>query len=186
MQLPKTFRLLLTLSILLLAAETLQADPLRFSNVVGLQNGGSTRVDLFSHPGTVLTGPNISFLIDITGNLPAAGTDSLQVTFGELGRAPIVRTYQLPLFGSIPPPFTQLVTFFSETASIQGAEAWLKLDFLNTNPDFVIPGGPGAGSVVDSYTYHFRVSSPVPEPASLLLVITGLSGLAVRFRRVKR
>ena len=71
---------LLFLAIIILAnAGAVRADPLLFGNVSAVQNG-STRVDLFSNPGTILLGPRITFLVDITGTLPTAGTDTLQVT----------------------------------------------------------------------------------------------------------
>jgi len=153
-----------------------KADPVSFSNVVALQNSGN-RVDLFSNPGTTLVGPQISFLVDITGNL-APGTDySLLVTYVEAGGATLTQTFEIPAFGSIPPPFTQLFTFTSQAANYQGVMASLTIDIIGSAPDFVIPSGPNAGHRVDSYTYHFNVAQPVPEPVSLLLFGTGVLGL---------
>jgi PEP-CTERM motif len=144
-----------------------QADPLLFSNTVALQNGG-TRVDLFSNPGITLTGPQVSFLVDITGTLAAGQTDTLLITYSEFGSSPVSQTFQIPAFGGIPPPFSQLFTFSS------------------TNADFVIPSGPNAGQRVDSFTYAFRVAQPVPEPATLVLLTTGLTGIAASIRKRRR
>jgi hypothetical protein len=163
-----------------------QADPLHFSNTVALQNNGNTRVNLFSSPGVTVTGPRVSFLVDITGTLAAGETHSLLVTYTELGSSPISQTFQIPAFGTIPPPFSQLFTFTSTNTSFSGTMASLTIDILGVNPDFVIPGGPGAGQHVDSYTYTFRVSQPVPEPATLLLLGTGLSGIAALRKRRRR
>ncbi len=73
----------------LAAVPSVKADPLFFSNVVALQNGGATRVDLFSNPGITLLGPQISFLVDITGTLPPGGTDTLSITYNQAGSPPI-------------------------------------------------------------------------------------------------
>ena len=163
-----------------------KADPLHFSNVVALQNNGNTRVNIFSNPGVTLTGPRVSFLVDITGTLAPGETHSLLITYTELGSSPVSQTFQIPAFGSIPPPFSQLFTFTSTNTSFSGTMASLTIDILGVNPDFVIPGGPNAGQLVDTYTYAFRVSQPVPEPATLLLLGTGLSGIAALRKRRRR
>ncbi len=182
MQLQKIQLILATLVLGFLTASTAQADPLSFSNLVALQNNGQTQVALFSNPGTILIGPQVTFLVDITGLLPPGGTDTLQLTFSEAGRAPVVQTFGIPAFGTIPPPFSQLFTFISLNATLQGAEATLRIDLLNSSPDFVIPEGSQMGQSVDSFTYQFRVAEPVPEPASLLLLGMGVVGVAARLR----
>lgn len=159
-----------------------QADPLRFSNVVALQNGGGTNVNLFANPGVTLTGPQVSFLIDIMGTLAVGQSHTLLVTFTEFGGSPTSQTFLIPAFGIVPPPFSQLVTFASTQADFSGVMASLTIDILGVGPDFEIPGGPNAGQLVDSYTYTFNVAQPVPEPGTLFMVVMGVAGLASRAR----
>src|SRR5947207_809430 len=81
-------------------AAAAKADPLLFSSVVALQ--GSTRVDLFSHPNTTVYGNQISFFVDITGILPPTiPNNTLMVTYQAMGMAPIVQSFQIPLFGTV-------------------------------------------------------------------------------------
>ena len=178
---------LLFLAVLIIAgAHGVRANPLSFSNVVALQNNGATKVDLFSNPGTTLVGPQVSFLVDIAGTLNPGATDTLRLSYTEAGGSPIVQTFQIPLFGTLQPPFTLTFSVTSVAASFAGTPATLTVDLLNSNPDFTLPSGPNAGQGVDSYTYSFNVSKPVPEPATLTLAGTAFTALLAAGWRRKR
>jgi hypothetical protein len=178
-------RLLFVAILILTGAKGAQADSLFFSNVSALQDTGATRLDLFSNPGTTLIGPQITFLVDITGSLNPGTTDTLLVTYLEAGGSPIIQSFQIPLFGTVQPPFTLIFSVTSSAASFAGTPATLTLNLLNSNPDFIIPTGQNAGQQVDSYTYSFNVSKPIPEPTTLALLGVGLTGLLTRSRRCR-
>ena len=178
--------LLVALFFIFLAAPKVSADPLFFSDVVALQNSGLTSIDLFSNSGVTLVGPNLTFHVQITGTLPQNGADTLRVTYQEQGSAPVVQTFQIPLLGSVNPPFVLQFSFAAINPTVQGTLATLTLDLLNSSPDFVIPSGPNAGQLVDSQTYTFNVAQPVPEPASLLLLGSAGIGLLARARKKRK
>jgi hypothetical protein len=73
-----------------------KADPPLFSNVVALQNNGSTRVDLFSNPGVSVAGPEAGSLVDITGELPAGVSNTLSITYLEAGSSPLTQSFLIP------------------------------------------------------------------------------------------
>lgn len=152
----------------LAAVPSANADPIAFSNVIALQNGGLTTVNLLSNPGVTLFGPQISFLVDITGT-PGSST-VLQISYMEgLGPA-IVQTFPIPLFAGIDPPYTQLFTIVSLGATFAGTPATLTISI----PEF------------GSQTFTFLVAEPVPEPASIILLSLGGLGLWSRIRRSRR
>jgi hypothetical protein len=163
-----------------------KADPLLFSNVGVLQNNNTNTVDLFSNPGATVIGQELTFRVDITGTLPAGVSNTLLVIYQATGSAAIVQTFEIPLFGSVDPPFTHLFTIPFAGATPQGTAVTLTIDIIGSAPDFVIPAGPNAGQRVDSYTYNFNVAQPIPEPASIIILGTGLAGLLSRLRRNDR
>ena len=169
----------------LVASVSVKADPLTFSNVVILQNNNTVQVDLFNNQNTTFYGPELNFLINVEGSLAPGVVNTLQVTYTEFGQAPVTQSIDIPVFGTMQPPFSLLFSFTS-AAGFQNVGATLVVDILGSSPDFVVPGGPAAGQHVDSYSYGFRVAEPVPEPATLLLTGTGLVGLIAGIRKRKR
>jgi hypothetical protein len=183
----KTIRsLVITAVLLLLPLVHAQADPLTFSNTIALQQNGLTQIALFANQGVMLTGPQINFLVDLSGMLPASGSDSLRITFSEAGEAGQELSFQIPLFNSLSLPYTQIFSFTILNQSAVPTNATLRIDILGSSSDFVIPGGPQAGQIVDSYTYSFQVAQPVPEPTTLVLSAVGLAGILARARRRKQ
>jgi len=151
-------KVVLTLAVLTLGAltaGTTKANPLSFSNVSVFQN--STKVDLFSNPGATVFGPQLSFSVDIAGALPAGAGDTLRIIYNEPGSPANIQEFQIPLFGSVNPPFTLLFSILSPGANFQAIPATLTVDLLNSSPDFVLPSGPNQGQAVNSYTYSFNV-----------------------------
>ena len=188
---PKTSKklnklLLLLAAVVLMGAteQTAIADPLVFSNLTVFQNNDTTQVNLFSNPGTTVLGTNLTFSVDISGTLAPGAVDILRITYQELGGLPIVQDFQIPLFGTVNPPLTLIFSFVSPGSNPLGTPATLTLDLLNSNPDFVIPGGPSQGQTVNSFSYSFTVQ-PVPEPATILALASGFAALGFRLRRRK-
>lgn len=178
--------LLLLAAVVLMGAteRTAIADPLVFSNLTVFQNNDTTQVNLFSNPGMTVLGTNLTFSVDISGTLAPGAVDILRITYQELGGLPIVQDFQIPLFGTVNPPLTLIFSFVSPASNPLGVPATLTLDLLNSNPDFVIPGGPSQGQSVNSFSYSFTVQ-PVPEPATILALASGFAALGFRLRRRK-
>jgi hypothetical protein len=179
------------------------ADPLTFSDTYAAQNGGSRTVPLFSNPGAVLVtqsslfGPNdyVIFSTHIKGILPVGATNILRFTLTQ-GSYIVIKEYIVPPQGITNPiDYITGAVFEFPNAPSQMPDGsapghaslfTLTIDLVGSNPDFMIPGGPNAGQMVDSYTYSFYVVKPIPEPATLLLLGTGLAGVAARVLKRRR
>jgi hypothetical protein len=146
-----------------------KADPVTFSNVTALQNGGFTQVDLFSNPGVTLLGSQITFLVDINGTLAPGDSTVLEITH-TVGGVPNIQTFPIPLFAGVPPPYTQVFSITIPNPSFAGTPVTLTVS---------IPGG-------GSQTFSFLVADPVPEPASIMLLSLGSVGLWSRLRRARK
>lgn len=168
----------LAVAVFILSSGTVvKADPLYFSNTRAHPTN-NTPINLLANPGTLLEGSSLTFSVDITGALASGSSDTLRITYHEIGAAPIIQEYQIPLFGSVQPPFTLFFTFTRPSNAFQVVGATLTLDLLNSSPDFVLP----VGGETNSYMYSFNVKS-VPEPATIVALGSGLVALLTRRRR---
>lgn len=143
------------------------ADPITFSNVTALQDGGFTQIDLLSNPGVTLFGSQITFLVDINGSLPPGGSTVLQISHSIDGGAPNIQTFAIPLFPGIDPPYTQVFSVTIPNLTFAGTLVTLTVSI------------PEAGS----QTFTFFAAEPVPEPGSIILLSLGGIGLWSRLRR---
>ena len=178
----------------LFSAAPAKADGLFFSNVkLFLLNATPPQgVDLFANQGFVITAPNSIATISIftSGTLPAGG-DTLRISAvatNENGTFilmnPNPASLNIPIDQSL--VNVNILTGFTFPTSFQGTTITFTVDLLNSSPDFIIPSGPNAGQAVNSFTYTFTVVEPVPEPTTLVMLITGIAGIGVQTFRSYR
>jgi hypothetical protein len=178
----------------LFSAAPAKADGLFFSDVklFLLNTTPAGGVDLFANQGFVITAPNSIATVSIllSGTLPAGG-DTLHISVvatNENGTFilmnPNPASMNIPIDQSL--ANVRVLTGFIFPTSFQGTTITFTVDLLNSSPDFIIPSGPNAGQAVNSFTYTFTVVEPVPEPTTLVLLITGIAGIGVKTFRSYR
>lgn len=176
----RTLLAVLTLVAWTCLSQTVKADPIALEGpLIAFQNGGFTQINLATNPGVNLVstfpvgqfGPSVGVVFGqlLLGTAPAGGA-TLTVTATQLG-------------------VTQTRTVFLPAGGGEG-----NYSFVFEFPDapFILPDGSfppqslvtltvNFNGVTQTYTAH--VAEAVPEPATVVLLCTGLAGVAIRARR---
>lgn len=155
----------------LAAISTAKADPLSFSNVVNLPDGGGS-VALTSSPNIPTVTPNLNFSLDIHGAGAQADAIQLQVSFQEQGQSVLTQNFAVPIFDGLS-DYTQLFNFQVQNPSFGGTPVTLTVSLVNTL----------SGAILQSQRYNFTVSQSIPEPATLSLLALGVVGVLSRKKR---
>jgi hypothetical protein len=158
----------------LAAISTAKADPVSFSNVVALPDSGPS-VNLTSNPNILTVGSNLNFSLDINGAGAQADGIQLQLSFQEQGQSVLTQNFSVPIFEGLP-DYTQFFSFQVQNPTFGGTPVIMTLRLVNTL----------SSATLQSQTYNFTVSKPVPEPASLVFVGIGIAGLYTGLSRSKR
>jgi hypothetical protein len=155
----------------LAALSTAKADPLSFNNVVHVPNGGGS-VALTSNPNIPTVTPNLSFSLDIHGAGAQADGMQLQLSFHEQSQSTLTQNFVVPLFDGLS-DYTQIFNFQVQNPTFGGTPVTLTVSLMNTL----------SGAIMQSQTYNFSVSQPVPEPATVSLLALGVVGILSRKKR---
>jgi hypothetical protein len=156
-----------TVLLSLVAFATANADPVSFNNVVGLPNAS-----LASSPNILTVTPNINFSLDIHGAGAQSDAIQLQLSFHESGQSVLTQNFAAPIFDGLS-DYTQLFNFQVQNLTFGGTPVTLTVSLVNTL----------SGAILQSQTYNFTVSQPVPEPATVTLLALGVVGLLSRKKR---
>lgn len=151
----------------LVAFSSAKADPVSFSNVVALPN-----LSLASSPNIPTVTPDVNFSLDIHGAGPQADAIQLQLSFQESGQSALTQNFAVPLFDGLT-DYTQIFEFQVQNPTFGGTPVTLTVRLVNIL----------SGAILQSQTYNFSVSQPVPEPATISLLALGVVGLISRKKR---
>lgn len=150
---------------------TAKADPVSFSNVVALPNGAPA-VSLTSNPNIQITSPHLSFLVDIHGAGAQAEGIQMQLSFHEQGQLTLTQNFAVPPVDGLS-DYSEIFGFSVQNPTFGGTPVTLTVSLMNTL----------SGAIMQSQTYNFSVSQPVPEPATVSLLALGVVGLLSRKKR---
>ncbi|HEY0762117.1 MAG TPA: PEP-CTERM sorting domain-containing protein [Pyrinomonadaceae bacterium] len=151
----------------LVAFSTANADPVSFNNVVALPN-----TSLASNPNILMVTPNLNFSLDIHGAGAQADSIQLQLSFQEQGLSALTQNFAVPIFDGLP-DYTQVFNFHVQNPTFGGTPVTLTVNLVNTL----------SGAILQSQTYNFSVSQPIPEPATVSLLALSVVGLISRKKR---
>lgn len=168
------YLLVLLLSIAVLAPAAM-ANSVSLGHVSALQSNGFVQVDLAANPGIQLHATSysiptqLSLMVPFSGFVPNGATDSLVISALILGSQ---FTQNFSIAAGTYSNFVQFVTFDFPAGILSATPVNLSVSAWDAN-----------GQLLASSNYGFRFTEAVPEPATMVLVGSGIFATLIRRRR---
>jgi hypothetical protein len=159
----------------LLFVSIASANSVSLGHVDALQNNGLSKVDLFTSPGVTLgpTSPHapfqLSLLVPFSGTVPGGSGNTLVIAALMVGST-FTQSFAIP--AGTYPNFSEFVTFTFPGGLFHAVPVNLSVQLFSDN-----------GRLLESSNYSFKFAEPVPEPATLVLVGSGILASFIRRRR---